>query len=149
MGRMGGNQISQTIENLSSAHFRVGQTEAWVCWDSNPISSPVLVFGYNTIVLFRVTLLLSSKRRDSQLCVNPGSAASAPPGAGSQQRLVCGFPARALGVGLVTGMRSLLTSGWGRMPRFGNLHSEPLVDLVCVCVCKKNKPVGWDFVLGL
>lgn len=20
---------------------------------------------------------------------------------------------------------------------------------VCVCVCKKNKPAGWDFVLGL
>lgn len=32
------------------------------------------------------------------------------------------------------------------MPRFGNLHSEPLVDFVCAC--KKNKP-GWDFVLGL
>lgn len=83
--------------------------------------------------------------------MNPSFAALSPPGAGSQQCQACGFPERALGVGvgLVTGMRSLLTSEWGTMPRFGNFHSEPLVDFVCVCVCKNNKPVGWDFVLGL
>lgn len=85
-----------------------------------------------------------------KLCENPGFAAWSPPGAGSQQRQARGFPGGLLasaGVGLVTGMRSLLTSGWGRMPSFGNFHSEPLDDFVPVC--KKNKPVGWSFALGL
>lgn len=53
------------------------------------------------------------------------------------------------GVGLVTGMRSLLTSGWGRMPRFGNFHSEPLVDFVCVRVRKTNPLVGTLFLASV
>lgn len=42
---------------------------------------------------------LGSRSRASQLCENPRFAVLAPPGAGSQQRQACGFPARSLGVG--------------------------------------------------
>lgn len=87
---------------------------------------------------------LGFRSRDSQLCENPSFAVLAPPGAGSQQRQACGFPERALGVGgrrLSHRMRSLLTSGWGRLPKFGNFHSEPLVGF-CVCVRKTNLSFG-------
>lgn len=45
--------------------------------------------------------------------MNPGSTASAPPGAGSQQRQACGFPKRALGVGGRLSHRDEITAHLG------------------------------------
>lgn len=92
---------------------------------------------------------LGSRSRDSQLSENPSFAALAPPGAGSQQRQACGFPERALGIGgrWLSHRDEITTHLWmGEDAKVWEL-SELLVDFVHVC--KKNKPVGGDFALGL